>query len=412
MIQVVRTNLEQLVAGPFTQPFGEPGVVLRPRRLGQARVGDIADQDVLEAVRRLVLEGRARLADDEVAEQQVLDRIGRVLALGQVLDRTRPEASADDRRTLEHRLRRGLQPVDAGRDQRLNGVRDLLDGALLAALGDVEHDLLEEERVAAGLVEQGAARLGRDRSVLVQRVDQRLAVRIAEGLELDRRRAHAAAAPVGADVEQLRTREAEDHQRAVTHPLGHVLDQLEQRLLGPVDVLEDEDQRLRLGHQLRPFARGPGDLLLAALAVNRFEHASGEPEQVGDRLCGAALAELLDGDVERVVVGDVRGALDHLGQGPVGDALAVRETPAVEDGRSFERGEELVGQAALADARLAVDRDEVRAAVALGAREGVLEQIELVVPADERRDRHASLRGERRPRSRPRPRPGPRGRAP
>ncbi len=59
-------------------------------------------------------------------------------------------------------------------------------------------------------------------------------------------------------------------------------------------------------------------------------------------------------------------------------------------GRPLERCEELVGQAALADARLAVDRDEVRAAVSLGSRERVLEQVELVVPADERRHRHAT----------------------
>ena len=36
--------------------------------------------------------------------------------------------------------------------------------------------------------------------------------------------------------------EAENQERAVAHPVGHVLDQLEQRLLRPVDVLEDQDQ--------------------------------------------------------------------------------------------------------------------------------------------------------------------------
>ena len=112
-----------------------------------------------------------------------------------------------------------------------------------------------------------------------------------------------------------------------TH-VGHVLDQLEQRLLGPVDVLEDEDQRLRLRHQLRPLARRPRDLLLAALAVDGLEHAGGEAEQVGDRLGRAALAQLLDRDVERVVVGDVGRALDHLGERPVRDALAVRKAAA------------------------------------------------------------------------------------
>src|SRR5207247_355914 len=57
--------------------------------------------------------------------------------------------------------------------------------------------------------------------------------------------------------------------------------------------------------------------------------------------------------------------------------------------------------AALADALLAVDRDEVRPAVALRAGERVLEQLELVVAADERRHRdpreHSSIRAGRCP---------------
>src|SRR5207342_722020 len=68
-----------------------------------------------------------------------------------------------------------------------------------------------------------------------------------------------------------------------------------------------------------------------------------------------------------------------------GDALAVREAAAREHGGALERAGELVGQAALADAWLAVDREQVRAAVAHGALVGVPEQIELGLAPDERR---------------------------
>ena len=95
-------------------------------------------------------------------------------------------------------------------------------------------------------------------------------------------------------------------QRRARAPTGEVLDQLEQRLLGPVDVLEDQHERLRLGELVGPLARGPGDLLLAALALDRLEHARREPEQVGDGLVAAAVAELLERRLERVVVGDAR----------------------------------------------------------------------------------------------------------
>ena len=52
-----------------------------------------------------------------------------------------------------------------------------------------------------------------------------------------------------------------------------MLDELEQRLLAPVQVLEHEDERLRLGELLGPRARGPLDLLLRPLALERRQNA-------------------------------------------------------------------------------------------------------------------------------------------
>src|SRR5258708_38839559 len=118
-------------------------------------------------------------------------------------------------------------------------------------------------------------------------------------LELDRRRAHAAAAPGRMNVDQLRAREADQEKRRPPHR-SEMLDQLEQRLLAPVDVLEHEHERLRLRELLAPRARRPRDLLLRALALDRLEHADGEPEQVGDRFVFAARAQLPVRLVERV----------------------------------------------------------------------------------------------------------------
>ena len=91
--------------------------------------------------------------------------------------------------------------------------------------------------------------------------------------------------------------------------------------------------------------------------LDRLEHARGEAEQVGDGLVLAARAELLDRLLDRVVVGDPGRRLDHLGERPVGDALAVRQTAAGEHGRALEPGDELADEPALADAGLAVDRE-------------------------------------------------------
>ena len=78
-------------------------------------------------------------------------------------------------------------------------------------------------------------------------------------------------------------------------------------------------------------------------------------------------------------------ALDHLGERPVRDALAVRKAATDEHRRALDRVEELARETGLADARLAVDREEVRALVAQRAGEGVLEQLQLGVPTDQRR---------------------------
>ncbi len=222
-------------------------------------------------------------------------------------------------------------------------------------------------------------------AVVEQRLDQRLRVGCAERLELDRRRAHAAPAPPRPDVEQLGPCEADDQQRDVPDPGTDVLDELEERFLGPVDVLEHEHERLRLGELLGPGTGGPGDLLLVVLLLNRLEHAGGEPEQVRDGLVRAAVTELLDGLVERIVVGDAGGDLDHVREGRIGDALAVGQRPTEEHRRRLERGDELARQAALPHARVAVDREEMGAPVADRPRIGVLEQVELGVAPDERR---------------------------
>src|SRR5439155_469180 len=84
---------------------------------------------------------------------------------------------------------------------------------------------------------------------------------------------------------------------------------------------------------------------------------------------------------DRIVVRDPGHGLDHLGQRPVRDPLAVGKAAPREEGRALHAVNELAGHAALADAGLAVDGEEVRSAVPHGAREGVLEQLQLAVPA-------------------------------
>ena len=179
------------------------------------------------------------------------------------------------------------------------------------------------------------------------------------------------------------SRKAEDEQRR-PHPVREVLDEVEHRLLGPVDVLEEEDERLHVAQRVHDLARGPRDLLRAALALDGFQQARGQADEVGDSVVLAALAKLLERLLERLVVGDPDRRLDHLGERPVRHALAVRQAAALEHACAVHRVDELAGQPALADTRLAVDREEVRAAVAQRSLVRVLEQLQLGLAADER----------------------------
>ena len=85
-------------------------------------------------------------------------------------------------------------------------------------------------------------------------------------------------------------------------------------------------ERLRVGQLGGPLVRCPRDLLLAALGLDRLEHAHGEREQVGYRLVAAAAPELRDGILDRLVVRDPGGDLDHLGQRPVRSRLRRTES--------------------------------------------------------------------------------------
>src|SRR5919109_2747012 len=147
-------------------------------------------------------------------------------------DRSRPERAADDGSALEKRLPRGTREP---------------------AVGD-------------------------------EGVDQCLTVGRTERLELDRRRANAAAAPTGPDVEELGPGQAEQQHRDVADPGPEMLDQLEQRVFGPMDVLEDENERLRISELLGPGSRCPRDLVLIVLGLDGLENAGREPEEIGDRL--------------------------------------------------------------------------------------------------------------------------------
>ena len=269
LVEVVRADLEQLVARPARASQSATCWCSSARaRLGEPGVGDVADQDVLEAVGALARDRRAALAGDEVALEQVVEHR---------LERPRPPGSSVRRPRPPRRS--GRSPRRAGAaSSRCGGSRSMRAAIIAWSVSGIRFAEPCRPRAASASSPRRRAGCPRSSRAATRARDgessrsassassELLALLRRERLELDRGRADAAAAPAGPHVEQLGPREADDQQRRVLDPLGEVLDQLEQRLLGPVDVLEDEDERLRVGELRGPLARRPRDLLLAPLA--------------------------------------------------------------------------------------------------------------------------------------------------
>jgi hypothetical protein len=176
-----------------------------------------------------------------------------------------------------------------------------------------------------------------------------------------------------------------------------MVDEVEQAVVGPVQVLEDEDERALLGQALEeatPGSEGLGPALtsrgrLLAEPDERLEmgYEPFELRGVGDVPHRAA--QLLLGDVARIGLEDSGLGFDDLGESPERHALAVRERaslpPEDEIGIGLDGVQELVDEAALADAGHPDEREELGRAILARPRERSPEEVELLRSADESR---------------------------
>jgi hypothetical protein len=137
-----------------------------------------------------------------------------------------------------------------------------------------------------------------------------------------------------------------------------MVDEVEERLLAPLDVVEDHDERPFGGDLLELHTDRPKELVGARCAFDKSRNR---------RL--RALSQLLQD-------------ADHR---PESDPLPVVEAAAVEHRRVQRVAEELAGESRLPDTRRAEDRKQVTAALTHCPFISLTKLLQLGLPADERR---------------------------
>ena len=136
----------------------------------------------------------------------------------------------------------------------------------------------------------------------------------------------------------------EDEQGNVARAVGDVLDEVEEILLGPVNVVEDHDKRPAAGDRLEDGPHAPQQLVLAVAARTK-SHERPDPHRGVLTLCADERPQLVPRLV-LLVIGEDPGRLsESFGDGPEGDALPVGQAPAFQhQGTVVHLADELLDQ--------------------------------------------------------------------
>ena len=226
---------------------------------------------------------------------------------------------------------------------------------------------------------------------------------VVERRQGERGRVRLSPAPAGAAREQLRSRGAHDEDRHTSCPVDQVVDEVEEPLVRPVEILEDEDERALFGDAFEESPPGgerlrPPVSVQLLLALDSDERAEVPLDPLGfgvvNHLTHAG-SQLAFGLVGRIRLEDPCLGLDDFSESPVRDPFAVRKraplAPVDDLGIRLDSLEELVDEAALADAGYPDERHELRIALCAHAAECIREHVQLPLAPDQGRLR--KLRG-------------------
>ena len=338
------------------------------------------------------------LGADQVAARQ-LRKVARearpLVDRHQVGHRARPERSSDDRGTLEHAALDLRQAVEASGQERPDRRwdREVHVGSLIehsrdspCLLRSERDELLEEEGVALGRGhDAGPQRPGR--KLRREVVEQGRCIRWIQRIEADQDEA-GTSEDVRTHLLELGACDGDQEDRTLTRVLD-VVEGLQERGLGPLQIVDEQDQRAIQCERLDEAPHGPGDLFpgyrLVGEADDRGDPAANEVAAVQPRDDGVQLRERLGSCLPGR---DPRSGNDEFPDRPVGDAVAVGQATRPQDAGSPGHPREGFGdEAAFPDARRADHCGHTRRPTGGDTLEGRHEQVQLTFSTDERSDR-------------------------
>jgi hypothetical protein len=301
--------------GAAGEPVRGRGVEPCPLRPGEGPVGDLADQDV---AKRVAI-GLRR--SDKVAHRKPLDKlIGIVEPHLQGRDPRQPEGPAVDRAKLERPPLAGRQKVKARQDGGLDGVGQLLDRPLLNRR---PYQLPGVEGIALRALDHLGDKLRRFR--FQQVADELGHGAVGKRLETHREVVAAPSAPGRTPVEKLGPGKCDQEDRRLAAWLHQVLDQVEEAVGRPMQILEDDHQRRGSGGRFDRLS--PGGEELSAIGSFGLGHADRGRQELGAGRIGGDRLQPGPDCVQQLrrlrVLAHTGEREENLPHRPVGHLLAV-----------------------------------------------------------------------------------------
>ena len=311
--------------------FRDRRVALAAEGAGKRRVRNVSNEHVLEQVLDVAADPARWHPTDEVPHLQRSQSLVQLSLAAKRGKYAAPKGRADDGCVQEYRAGGGWQSIKASRDRCSDCGRKV--GTELVPLGERRRQLLDEKRISFGGLGQSLDRpfeAGRFQNESL-REGERLGA--GQRLESNRGVSEQTTAPGWSAVDELRPGQPDDHQRHILYMRCEVLDEIQKGGVGPVQVLEDDKQRLDRSKTLE---QPPGCKEQVIPITGRFvDTDAGEQRDVAGRLFDFRRRQQpLDGRVElrpdrarRIVLVDFRDASHQLRERAVCRTLAIRQAP-------------------------------------------------------------------------------------